>query len=205
MAKRIDQTIDQEWVSFPGGELEGRRPKALCAACREALAHRARGTRTLAPGTSTLAPRTGTFAPDTLSTQHAAPSTEHRDRDVLCFECYRAELDRERAIRAAGQLDTGSEARFQEQLPFEPLDRPRLEMLKAERTAERTTLLQGAGRFVDKRRRAQIAARHALQAIAAGLRERRLAAADRERLMAFAVHAAELQLPESWLPFVVSR
>jgi len=204
MPQRTDQTVDQEWVSFPGGELEGRRPKALCAACREASAHRARGTRTLAPGTRTLAPGTGTFAPGTLSTQHPARSTEHR-RDVLCFQCYREELKRERAIRAAGQLDTGSEARFQEQLPFEPLNGPRLEMLKVERAAARAAVLEGAGRFVDKRRQAQIAARHALQAIAAGLRDRRLAAADRERLMAFAVHAAELQLPESWLPFVVSR
>jgi len=28
---------------------------------------------------------------------------------------------------------------------------------------------------------------------------------DRAREMAAAIHAAELQLPESWLPFVVSQ
>jgi hypothetical protein len=44
-----------------------------------------------------------------------------------------------------------------------------------------------------------------LQQIAVGLKARGLAAADRERAIFQAVHAAELQLPESWLPFVVSR
>jgi hypothetical protein len=55
----------------------------------------------------------------------------------------------------------------------------------------------GAGRYVDKRRQAQIAARHALQQIAAGVQTRGAAMA--------AIHAAELQLPEAWIPFVVSR
>jgi hypothetical protein len=55
----------------------------------------------------------------------------------------------------------------------------------------------GAGRYVDKRRQAQIAARHALQRIAAGVQARGVTLA--------AIHAAELQLPEAWLPFVVSR
>ncbi len=55
----------------------------------------------------------------------------------------------------------------------------------------------GAGRYVDKRRQAQIAARHALQQIAAGVQARSATLA--------AIHAAELQLPEAWIPFVVSR
>ena len=63
----------------------------------------------------------------------------------------------------------------------------------------------GVGRFVDKRRRAQIAARHALQTVAAGLRTHHLDATDRDREMAMAIHAAELQLPDAWLPFVVAR
>ena len=37
MAAAKQQVITDEWVTFPGGELEGQRPKALCAACREAL------------------------------------------------------------------------------------------------------------------------------------------------------------------------
>jgi hypothetical protein len=61
------------------------------------------------------------------------------------------------------------------------------------------------GRFVHKRRRAQIAARHALQTIAAGLRGHRLDATERDREMAMAIRAAELQLPDAWLPFVVAR
>jgi hypothetical protein len=60
-------------------------------------------------------------------------------------------------------------------------------------------------RFADRRRQAQIAARHALQRIAAGVASYRATPVDREREIAAAIHAAELQLPESWLPFVVSR
>ena len=118
-------------------------------------------------------------------------------RAPLCFQCYRAELDRERALKAAGQLDTASDERFQSTLPFEPIDMPRLQMLRLERAAERAALQMGAGRYVDKRRQAQIAARHALQQIAAGVQARGATLA--------AIHAAELQLPEAWIPFVVSR
>ncbi len=79
----------------------------------------------------------------------------------------------------------------------------------------------GVGRYVDKRRHAQIAARHALQRIVAGLARdaggsiaslrpgfadvHEPTPAERERLGAAAIHAAELQLPDAWLPFVVSR
>ena len=112
----------------------------------------------------------------------------------LCFQCYRADLDRLRALRAAGDLDTASEARFQSQLPFEPIDRPRLERL---RTARADVRRQHAGGYEDRRRHAQITARHALQTIAAQLKARGLSAS--------AMHAAELQLPESWLPYVVGR
>ena len=28
---------DRDWVPFPGGELEGTRPRALCPECREAV------------------------------------------------------------------------------------------------------------------------------------------------------------------------
>jgi hypothetical protein len=74
-------------------------------------------------------------------------------------------------------------------LPFEPVNGPRLAVLKAERAVARATWQEGSAQFDLKRRRAQIAARYALQRID----------------LASAVHAAELQLPESWIPFVVSR
>src|SRR5438132_11822710 len=143
MAHTPAQPLDDEWVEFPGGELEGKRPKALCAACRERLTRAAAG---------------------------------QADRRLLCFQCYRAGLDRERAMRAAGQLDTASEARFQFALPFEPVNRPRLDMLKADRVADRTATRAGVGRLVDRRRHAQITARHALHSIGAELRARQLAA-----------------------------
>jgi hypothetical protein len=175
MRQDVGEVPAGEWVSFPGGELEGKRPKTLCAPCREAL------EREAAPASSRRAPR------------------------PLCFQCYRAGLDRERNLRAAGQLFTGSDERFQAQLPFEPVNRPRLEMLKAERATTRAAESLGAGQYVAQRRHAQIAARHALQAIASGLKARVLAPADRDRVLANVVHAAELQLPEAWLPFVVAR
>jgi hypothetical protein len=172
----VAQVVEGEWITFPGGELEGKRPKAMCAACREALKREGSG-----------------------SVGRSSPSRP------LCFQCYRAELDRDRALQAAGELDTATDARFQSQLPFEPVNRGRLETLKAERSEARRSAVQGLGQYVDKRRRAQIAARHALQQIAAGLEARQLAPAIHAEAMAAAAHAAELQLPEAWLPFVVSR
>jgi len=184
-AQFIKDIKDSDWVGFPGGELEGKRPKVLCPACRADV------------GRILWARRTEAGVP------------ERRARRTLCFQCYRAEMDCDRALKAAGQLDTASVERFQTALPFEPVNRPRLEMLKVERSTSRaSTLATASGKFADRRRQAQIAARHALQRIAAGLAGSsawKLTSAERDRAMAAAIHAAELQLPESWLPFVVSR
>jgi hypothetical protein len=181
-SSQLTEINEDEWGAFSGGELEGRRPKAMCLACREAFRHRATllGSPTRGPGRP--APRTS-----------------------LCFECYRADLARERALKAARDLDTASEPRFQSSLPFDPVNRLRLERLRAERAAARAAMHAGVGRFVDKRRHAQIAARHALQRIAAGLQSRGAAKQEIDQRMASAIHAAELQLPDAWLPFVVSR
>ena len=182
MSRGIGQTPAEveshEWVSFPGGELEGKRPKALCAACREALEREAH--------------------------MPSRPSSDARPSRPLCFQCYRAELDRQRAIGAAGALDTGSAARFQVQLPFEPVNRARLDALKAARAEARSDAQRGVGRYVDKRRQAQIAARHTLQCLADGLKARKLTPAAAAHAMDATIHAAELQLPDAWLPFVVS-
>jgi hypothetical protein len=176
------QVVDQEWITFPGGELEGKRPKALCAACRERLQQ--------------LVNRKSPANRATSANPAAAP---------LCFQCYRGEVDRERGLKAAGQIDTASDARFQCTLPFEPVNRARLERLRAERETARVAARAGAGELVDKRRHAQIAARHALQGIAAGLKMRGVVKPETDRIMASAIHAAEMQLPEAWLSFVVSR
>jgi hypothetical protein len=160
-SSQMPQTADTEWITFPGGELEGKRPSALCPACRARLP-RAVG-------------------------QAVRPVQSGLKRRPLCFQCYRAGLERDKALKAAGQLDTASDARFQSMLPFDPVNTARLAALKAARTAERAAGA-GPGRYASRRRQAQIAARHALQAMGAGVA---------------AIHAAELQLPESWLPFVV--
>jgi hypothetical protein len=159
---------------FKGGELEGRRPKTLCRACRTRL-HQAGLHRS-------------------ASLPRALP---------LCFQCYRAELERERALKAAGQLETASEARFQVTLPFDPVNKSRLEALKTVRASERAVLRGGNGRFTEQRHRAQIRARHMLQMVEAGLQNEQSSA--RATMLAAAAHVAELQLPESWLPFVVGR
>ena len=151
----MTETAANEWVTFPGGELEGKRPKTLCGPCR-------------------------------LRKAAGAPAR------AICFHCYRADRLREQSLRNASQFEASSAARFQDGLPFEPIDVPRLERLKIEREDARQKSRAGAGQYVDKRRQAQIAARHALQRLAEGLRAQGL-------------HAAELQLPEAWLPFVASR
>ncbi len=165
------ESFDNEWVTLPGGELEGRRPSTLCGPCR---LRRAAG---------------------------APPRT-------ICFECYRADRERNASIQAAAEFESTSESRFRDGLPFEPVNLPRLRRLKAERASARRQALGGVGRFGDKRRHAQIAARHALQRIVAGVasRQRDSIAGDRVRREELAaIHAAELQLPDAWLPFVVSR
>jgi hypothetical protein len=111
-------------------------------------------------------------------------------------------------------------------------------MLKVERATARDATRQGMGRFAHRRRQAQIAARHALHVILAGVNARRAPhsaqpaqeaqpveggegaqvsqgsqgsqrttprSAGNDHLIMSAIRAAELQLPESWLPFVVSR
>lgn len=174
----ILQTVDTEWVAFPGGELEGRLTRALCLDCRNRLA-RDWEVRRSAGG--------------------------HSSRRPLCFQCYRAGLAQARALQAAGQRATASEARFQDSLPFDPVNKARLTVLKMERAAARTASLLGPDRFAQQRRRAQIAARQALREVGIELERRRLPIADDLRARAAATHAAELQLPESWLAFVVSR
>ena len=165
------EAADNEWVTLPGGELEGRRPKALCGPCR-------------------------------LRRAAGAPPR------AICFECYRADRKRDEAIKAAAEFEPASEARFRDGLPFEPVDIVRLQRLKTERAAVRRQARVGIGQYADRRRHAQISARHALQRIAAGLISRQLepiarARAQREELSA--LHAAEMQLPDAWLPFVVAR
>jgi len=102
---------EHEWASFPGGELEGKRPKALCPACRQARE------------------RTAARRFNAGARSHSAAASR-----LLCFQCYRADLERHRALQAAATLDTASEERFQAQLPFEAVDKPRLQMLKAVRS-----------------------------------------------------------------------
>src|SRR5216683_2327980 len=118
MFDKTPQVAHEEWVTFPGGELEGKRPRTLCPACRERLKSSAlRGIRT---------------------GQDRHPG-QARHLGLLCFQCYRADIERQKALRAAGHLETASDERFQFVLPLEPVDKPRLEMLRADRAAARAT------------------------------------------------------------------
>jgi hypothetical protein len=178
MSAAKHEVVTEEWVTFPGGELEGQRPKALCSACREALKR---------------------------ETATSGPSNATRRSRPLCFDCYRADLARAKAFREAGELNTASDARFQTQLPFEPVNHARLDSLKAARAEAREVASRGIGQYADRRRHAQMQARRALQTIAAGLEARQLTSVAQAHGMASAIHAAELQLPDAWLPYVVSR
>jgi hypothetical protein len=193
------QTLDVEWVAFSGGELEGQRPRALCPGCREKL-NRAANTRLITYwGLGAL--RQGGADPNTWAGRSGASPS--RPSPPLCFQCYRVGLVRDRALKAAGELDTASDERFQGALPLEPVNRARLARLKLERRTARLASQSGSGRFVDRRRLAQIAARHALHRLANGLRAR--AVAKQPVAGSVSTHAAQLRLPASWLPFVASR
>lgn len=126
---------------------------------------------------------------------------------ALCFQCFRLDVERNRKLKAAGELNTASDSRFQHALPFEPVNTSRLAQLKAERQQARTTAREGVGACIEKRRRAQIEARHALATIFRGLKQRRLAHPGdaSQRPVTPAAHVADLQLPAAWLPFVAAQ
>ncbi len=136
-----------------------------------------------------------------------ARRVEEARNPALCFQCFRLDVERNRKLKAAGELNTASEARFQHALPFEPVNTSRLAQLKAERQQARTTAREGVGACIEKRRRAQIEARHTLATIFQGLKQRRLANPVSEPAHAAPqpAHASGLQMPASWLPFVVAQ
>ena len=90
---------------------------------------------------------------------------------------------------------------FGRPLPFEPIDQlPRLQMLRLERAAERAAFADGRRPLAWTKRRqgAEITRR-----VTRSSGSRR--ASEARGVTLAAIHAAELQLPEAWLPFVVSR
>src|SRR6185503_9334981 len=129
--ERVSEVAEKEWVSLPGGELEAPRPSVLCPACRAKLQ-------------ANVVKR---------STADAA----NPSKQPLCFACYRAGLERDQALKAAGELNTATDARFQTTLPFEPVNQARLTRLRQERASARAAAQAGVGRYIDKRRHAQIA------------------------------------------------
>ncbi len=138
------ETVADEWVTLPGGELQALAHRALCPACRAALAE---------------AERRG---------------IDVRRARTLCFACHRAEARRQRALEDAGRVFTGSPERLETGQPFEPVNRARLSRLQADRAAARGIAPRGPERFADERRHAQLEARRALAAVARGLRAREL-------------------------------
>ena len=172
-AKATPQLLQAEWVPFAGGELEGRQPKALCSDCRSKLSLAAKGTRSADP-----------------------------QKPTLCFSCYRLEMERERALKAAGELNTASEERFQCALPLEKVNYARLGRLKMEREVARRQQAVSSP-YVDRRRQAQLKARHALGRLAEGPRAYRLVQEQKRAVMQS--RAAQVPLPDAWLPFVASR
>ena len=153
------------------------------------------------PGGELEAPRPKTLCPACRARLRAGIRPAAR---TLCFNCYRADLDRSHRLRQAGELDTATAARFQFALPFEPVNRARLQALRAERI-ESVRARRAAEPAAARRRSAQLDARRALQRIVEGLTVRRLSPGQHALVIADAAHAAELQLPDSWIPFVLAR
>src|SRR5262245_62729430 len=99
------------------------------------------------PGGELQAPRPTVHCPACRAKLQArASKPANLSNEPLCFACYRATIERERALKAAGELNTASEARFQSTLPFEPINRSRLAHLQSERAASRTEARLGSGR-----------------------------------------------------------
>jgi hypothetical protein len=262
------QLDGEEWALFPGGELEGRRPTGLCGACLERSRHAVADSqpvlcfqcyrvglardRALAQIRELTARKPGRGGPPSI--RDGGPlSAEHADRRL--DECGRARsslaggpaVSGSNAVGSSGRIPvpgvpgravpssttlsrfeasvsalaterhdvpanpagldmadavSAPEDRWQWLLPFEPVNRPRLERLRAARATTREANRTGPGRYEDRRRRAQMAARRALETIAEGLMSRSGDVRRQEAALASAAHAAELQLPESWLPFV---
>lgn len=140
-----------------------------------------------------------------------AAGTSPAGKPALCFQCYRAELEKNRKLVAAAELDTASEERFQTTLPFEPVNVARLQQLKAERAeARRSQAAKPEGDYAVRRARAQMEARRALTRIFQGLKARRLvdtapAGVSGHAALAVGGRGEALELPESWLPFVSAR
>ena len=173
---------NDEWVTFPGGELEGKRP-GRCVRRAGAL-QAARPSIGRSAASAAKAPWQRRSASSATARSSSASGRSRRPASST------------RRPRSG----------FQSALPFEPVNRPRLEMLKAERRLRaRPATHEASGRFADRRRQAQIAARHALQRIAAGLAARRLRAGERERDDGGGDSRRRAPAPESWLPFVVAR
>lgn len=95
-------------------------------------------------------------------------------RSALCFQCYRADLAVARRLRERVEVHTGSAERFQDALPFEPVDTSRLARLKRRRAAALAAPRTTVERCVESRVKAQMDARHALAAVVSGLRARGL-------------------------------
>jgi hypothetical protein len=119
----------------------------------------------------------------------------------VCFACHRADLERERKLKAAGELDTASPERFQFALPLAPVDQARLARLKVQRREARVEQAR-VSPYVDRRRRAQLTAQQVLARLAQGLRARGVVSADQVSIRAGSRRVA---LPDSWLPFAASR
>src|SRR5215471_17386933 len=111
---------DQDWISFPGGELEGRRPKTLCGRCRAALSAKVQGR------------------------------AESSATPFVCFDCYKADQERERRLKAATEFVADSDEHFQSVLPLEPVNQARLARLRVERTQARVEARSGNAQYVDR-------------------------------------------------------
>jgi hypothetical protein len=196
----IPEVPETDWIAFPGGELEGRRPKALCPTCRDQLR---RGVKPGAPlcfacYRTELARERAFEAAGELDT-----ATEARFQSVLPLEpVNHARLVRLRAERDAARVSARSGAGIY-------VDRRRQAQIAARRA------LQQIGAGLRRHAAASISSPEGRSVARASNRpdqrsfpspeSRAAQSATHSGEMWAAIHAAELQLPETWLPFVTAR
>ena len=119
--------LKKNGLRFQAASWKGSGPRCMCPACR-LRAFRASASQGRAPRTRRASPESRAPSPESRSVFSATAST--RRASGRCS--------------AARNLNTASEARFQDSLPFEPVNRARLERLRAERSTARAALKSGS-------------------------------------------------------------
>lgn len=193
-----------EWAMFQGGELEGERPSMRCTTCR-------RRHREAAPQSGPLCFQCYRLEFErrrqVMEAAELQAMSAERLQYLLPFEA----VDEPRLImlraRLVAKQNVGGPVLQKAGGPV--LGGPvvkGLEDLNAPKKNERKENVREVGPdLIVRRRRAQIAARHALSALAHGVAVSRATGTDGRGSPPLAESNDSVQFPASWIPFLVAR